>query len=130
MKPNPLSVLDVPKEWPPIAFKPNGEQITLREAWQTMSYDGLSMLQVDVPGKGRTPVYRDFSGFSTIDIPEGTEGTMSREDLEASGFADSTLEAWARDKHGITIDLSGSDDIDKQIVRGDAYSRFNAEAEW
>lgn len=131
MKPSPFGFLDAPKEWSTTASKPNGEVVTLKEAWSTLSFNGLAMLKVDVPGKGPTTVYGNLSGLDLFDIPEGTDGTLAREDLEANGFTDETLEAWARDKHGVTLKLAGEKDTPElHVLRGDAYTRFLAETEW
>lgn len=129
MKPNPLASLDIPKDWPATGTLPNGKAIDLREAWQTMSFSGISMIVVDVPGRGRITPWSNLDGFDGFDLNSDVDGLLSRADLESNGVFDSTLEAWARDKHKIALDLS-KDDVDTRAIRYDAYRRFLAETEW
>ncbi len=129
MKPNPLAALDIPANWPKTGTLPNGKKIDLKEAWQTMSHAGIAMIAVDVPGQGSAHPWRNVDGLDDFELDPDVEGSLSREELESNGVFDSTLEGWARDEHGIRLDLS-KDDADTRAIRGDAYRRYLAETEW
>lgn len=127
MKPSPLSILDIPADWPTTGTLPNGSAIELREAWQTGTFAMLASITVNVPGQGSIQPWSNSLDLHFFEIPEGTDGLLPREELEANGVVDATLEAWARDDHKITIDLSGQDTPDLQYLRADAWKRFAAE---
>ncbi len=126
MKPSPLSYLNIPSDWPKVGYARDGRAIDLKTAWETSSYAALASLTVDVPGKGRIRPWADSEWLDTFELVPGAEGLMTREELESNGIVDDTLVAWARDAHGIALDLS-SDDVDTQYIRADAWKRFVAE---
>lgn len=128
MKPNPLDYLDLPADWPKTGTL-GGRTIDLKLAFETLSYTGLAQITVDIPGEGKVQPWKQLDGLDTFEVPEGTEGLMPREDLESNGITDGALEAWARDKHGIRLDLS-KDDTATQSIRADAWRRYLLDTEW
>lgn len=131
MKLNPLGYLDIPKDWPAVGFTDDGREVSIKEAWQSGSCFLVSGLAVDVPGKGRTHPWSNLEWLGEFQFPEDAEGDgfLTREELESNGVVDATLEGWARDKHGLVLDLS-EDDSDTRAIRWDAWQRYTAETEW